>query len=78
MAALANPAPDGWKSEHPSDTASRLLESAGIAQTDIDQLFAGSACRGQPGTRAYIKKGIDGMRRFMSKWETQLKNTKLP
>lgn len=55
----------------------RLLLGAGSGSqlsVDVDTLFAGDACDGlKPGTRAYARCGVRGLRAFMAKHEAHLK-----
>jgi hypothetical protein len=47
---------------------------------DVRQLFAHSAVPEslRPGSRAYVKAGANGLRKFMEKHEARLKATKIP
>lgn len=61
-----------------SNVATNLFLQAGVSDADIGNLFAGGACGScQPGSTEYVARGIAGMRRFMEKWEPQLRAAKL-
>ena len=59
--------------------ADTVLRDAGVDDKDINILFAGGAISwaGEPGTPAYVKAGIAGMRAFMTKYEASLKAAQL-
>ena len=40
---------------------------------DVARLFEGDAVPGKPGTRAYVRKGVRGLRRFMKQHEAHLR-----
>lgn len=73
-----------------ADKAELMLLNAGIPESDINQLFSGSACFDEddangldgisypePGTPLYVQRGIEGMREFMFKYEKKLKAAKI-
>ena len=43
------------------------------AHPDVRRLFEGDAVPGKPGTRAYVRAGVRGLRRFMKQHEAHLK-----
>ena len=58
------------------DRASQLIGLASgtsWAHPDVARLFEGDAVPGLPGTRAYVRKGVRGLRRFMKQHEAHLR-----
>jgi len=55
--------------------ARHMLQKAGISPAAIGMLFWGGACNnaGKPGSAAYVAEGVNGLKRFMTEWEIQLK-----
>lgn len=62
---------DGMKAK-PRDFSDRANEILGVEWMDTQELFDGQDY-GQPGTKAYARKGVAGLRAFMKEHKAQLK-----
>ena len=59
-------------------TAKKVLETAGVPEEEVLNLFSGSACGlWRTGTPEYTAAGIKGMRDFMTKHEAKLKAARI-
>lgn len=66
-----------WRS-HIHTKATRMLANAGVSEDDIGGLFAMNHRDSKWGTEEYTDMGVEGMRTFMEKYETQLKEATIP
>lgn len=61
----------------PSPVESRANEILGLDSWDTSALFAGGMIDGTPGTRAYVREGVRGLREFMKEYKAHLKARQL-